>query len=467
MRAMNTMKTIDRQAGFTLIEMLVAMGITLVLVIATLGVFDSATRANEAATQLANMNQNLRVGMNLMVRDFLQTGQGIPTGGIPIPNGLGAGAINRPNPPNWAALTFPVTYTTLPAVAPGAGLGPQNANTLGVATDMVNILYGDATLALVSTNAVPNSQFVAISENGSQITVDPSNPISGVGVNNPIVPGDLILVTSPTGSRIQAVTDVRGQQITFNAGDVFNLNQRGAPSGSILDLRIGGVFPANTFTAIRVNMISYYLNTTARLRIPRLMRQYNFQPARSVAEVIENVQLSYDFVDGVTNPTDQKTVPVGLSENQIRKVNLFLSGRSDQLYSLNQQYFRNSLETQVSLRSLAFINQYKSASAEENRDEEYVHDEPPKEDKRARHRPGYGDAHPAAAFIPDGGLYHAGDDRPGHQRDRSRPDRRVLRGLWRNGKNDRGSRHPFQRQLRSERRPGKRPGGHPPGVPRY
>ena len=348
----------NKQSGFSLIEMLVAMGITLVLVMATLSVFDSATRANEAGTQLANMNQNLRVGMNLMARDLLQTGQGIPTGGIPIPNGVGTTLINRPNPPNWAALTFPATYITLPSVAPGAGLGPQNANTLGVATDMVNILYSDATLPLVSTAAPPNSQFVSISANGSQITVNAANPINGAGVNNPIVAGDLIMVTSPTGSRVQCVTGVAGQVITFNAGDVFNLNQRGAPNGSILDLRVGGVFPVNTFTALRIDMFTYYLNTTARARIPRLMRQYNFQVARSVAEVIENLQLAYDFVDGVTNPTDQKTVPAGLSESQIRKVNLFLAGRSDQVYSANQQYFRNSLETQISLRSLSFFNQY-------------------------------------------------------------------------------------------------------------
>jgi prepilin-type N-terminal cleavage/methylation domain-containing protein len=348
----------NNQSGFTLIEMLVALGITLVLVIATLSVFDSATRANEAGTQLANMNQNLRVGMNLLARDFLQTGQGIPIGGIPIPNGVGTTLINRPNPPNWPALTFPATYVTLPSVAPGAALGPQNANTLGVATDMVNIIYADQTLPIVSTNAPPNSQFVSISANGSQVTVDPSNPISGAGVNNPIVPGDLIMLTNPVGSRIQCVTGVAGQVITFNAGDLFNLNQRGAPNGSLIDLRVGATFPANTFTALRVNMYSYYLNTTARARIPRLMRQYNFQAARSVAEVIENLQLSYDFVDGVTNPTDQKTVPAGLSESQIRKVNLFLGGRSDQVYSANQQYFRNSLETQISLRSLAFVNQY-------------------------------------------------------------------------------------------------------------
>ena len=360
---MRATKKMNRQSGFTLIEMLVAMAITLVLVLATLSVFDSATRANEASAQLANMNQNLRTGMNLMVRDFLQTGQGIPTGGIPIPNGVGVAPINRPYPPP-ALLTFPVNYVVMPAVVPGSALGPNNANTLGAATDIVTVLYADATLLLVDTSGPPkpaSAAWISISPNGSQITIDAANPITGAGVNNPIVAGDIIMVTNPTGSRLQVVTGVAGQVITFNAGDVFNLNQRGAPAGSILDLRNAGCgcFPASTFTALRVNMYTYYLDTTIRARIPRLMRQYNFRAARSVAEVIENLQISYDFVDGVTNPTNQSTVPVGLTENQIRKVNLAMSGRSDQVYSLNQQYFRNSLATQISLRSMSFFDQYR------------------------------------------------------------------------------------------------------------
>ena len=34
--------------------------------------------------------------MSLMVRDFIQTGQGIPAGGIPMPTGLGSVAVRRP-----------------------------------------------------------------------------------------------------------------------------------------------------------------------------------------------------------------------------------------------------------------------------------------------------------------------------------------------------------------------------------
>jgi hypothetical protein len=312
------------------------------------------------------MNQNLRSGMNLMLRDLLQTGQGIPTGGIPIPNGAGTTPLNRPSKMPPGTLTFPITYTFMPAVTPGPALGPNDVNTLNYPTDIITILYADANLPLVSGAAPPSSQWVVMSANGAQMTVDAANPITGAGVNNPIARGDIIMITCPQGNRIQTVTDVNGQVITFatGAGDNFQLNQRGAPNGSVMDLiaTCGAPQPptASPYTAVRLIMYTYYLDTTARLRIPRLMRQYNFQQARAVAEVIENLQLSYDLVGGPagTPQIDVKQVPVGMTENQIRKVTLFMAGRSDQLYSSNQQYFRNSFETQVSLRSLSFFDKY-------------------------------------------------------------------------------------------------------------
>lgn len=340
----------NKEAGFTLIELLVAMAILLVVVAASLSMFTDGLRANQAGSQLANMNENLRAGMNLMVRDLLQAGQGIPIGGIPIPSGDGTTPVNRPSTP--AAIlnyTNPVIYTSLPAVTPGQDLGP---NLLGNLTDIISILFMDNTLALNQT-LLP-----AMAANGSTITVDPGTPIGGA---NPVLPGDLIMITGPTGTRVQAVTAVAGQVISFARNDAFNLNQRGAPAGagSVLDLQIGGVFPANTYTATRVFLITYYLDNTIDPQTPRLMRQINLNPSRAVAEVLENLQVTYDFVDGVTNPTNQPSVPPGLSVNQIRKVNLFLAARSDSKYTPTNQYFRNSVGTQVSLRSLSFVDRYR------------------------------------------------------------------------------------------------------------
>jgi len=78
-----------REQGFSLIELMVAMAVTLIIVAATLGLFQTALRTNESSTELSNMNGNLRSAMNLISRDLLQAGQGIPTGGVAIPAGGG------------------------------------------------------------------------------------------------------------------------------------------------------------------------------------------------------------------------------------------------------------------------------------------------------------------------------------------------------------------------------------------
>ena len=84
---------------------------------------------------------------------------------------------------------------------------------------------------------------------------------------------------------------------------------------------------------------------------------------------VENLQITYDIADGVTNPANVRMTeadlngtgacaPRSCSPNQIRKVNLLLSGRSERPSRVSQQFFHNTLTTQVSLRSLAFVDRY-------------------------------------------------------------------------------------------------------------
>ena len=90
----------------------------------------------------------------------------------------------------------------------------------------------------------------------------------------------------------------------------------------------------------------------------------------AVAFNIEGLQFTYDLADGVTNPANVRMVAADLngtgrcapndcSPNQIRKLNVLLAGRSANRLSATQQFFRNSLVTQVSLRSLAFVDRYR------------------------------------------------------------------------------------------------------------
>src|SRR5712664_2088668 len=152
-----------KKSGFTLVEIMVAMAVTMIALGAAVLLLRDSTRANSNVTQTADMSDNLRAGLNLIVQDLIQTGTGIPTGGISIPNTVNAtgcnigGPVNRPpavlnltfQGPNSANLACNVI---LPAIEPGNNLGPAITSpdgTSGPRTDVLTIMYADNTLAMV------------------------------------------------------------------------------------------------------------------------------------------------------------------------------------------------------------------------------------------------------------------------------------------------------------------------------
>jgi prepilin-type N-terminal cleavage/methylation domain-containing protein len=368
-----------RQFGFTLIEFMIAMGITLVALAATMLAFKDATNTNQSVTLKSDLSDNLRAGVNLIEQDLIQAGTGIPTAGIPIPYtpgppsclGSGGAPINRPN--LTGGLTFPVCNVSLNAVQPGWQLGPPITSpdsTPGANTDLVTILYVDNTLALnarmVNEPAVagnPGCPAGSITNNGQTVTFDSTciafSP-TGVQINA----GDLIMFSNAKGNAIQEVTSVSGQTLRFAAGDGLNLNGRSDPQGTMTQLENttnagtpNGTFPPTTAT--RIWMTTYYLdNVTDPLHV-RLIRRVNWNPGQPVGETIENLQFKYNFVDGVANPSGQPSIPTGQSESQIRSVDIILGARSTNAWGQNHTYLRSNFMTQVSLRSMAYVNRYK------------------------------------------------------------------------------------------------------------
>jgi type IV pilus assembly protein PilW len=69
-----------KTAGFTLIELLVSMAIGLVVIAAVAGTFTAQTRQNSAEEQIAQMQQNVRGALDLMLREIQMAGYK-PAGG--------------------------------------------------------------------------------------------------------------------------------------------------------------------------------------------------------------------------------------------------------------------------------------------------------------------------------------------------------------------------------------------------
>ncbi len=402
------------ERGFTLIELLVTMAITTVILGATMMAMNNATSATNTATQLGDLNNSLRTAMDLMVRDMLQVGQGLPSGrSILIPNGTNSMTMQLPGPvgsdyymdgPSFCPPHPPDDIDTvceaIQAVIPGPARGPAVSDD-GNPTDMITTLAADSVFDTID--------LIAFATDGRSVTValpcasSTACPTTGQGPNgrrisdNPDVdndnirPGDLIMLVKGSSSALVEVSTVAGQQINFANSDALRLNQTTAADGTALELR--NTAPVDQLpnpqttppqylissTASRIRMISYYLDVTTDPKHPRLVRRINngglwndFDNSNGtvVAFDIEDLQFTYDLSDGVTNPANVKMndadmngtgacAPSPCYPNQIRKINILLAGHSRLPRKGSNQYFRSRLMTQVSLRSLAFVDRYR------------------------------------------------------------------------------------------------------------
>jgi prepilin-type N-terminal cleavage/methylation domain-containing protein len=354
------MRPLSRSDGFTLVELLISTTILLLALGGAVTTFKNALSVNQTGTQTADANQNLRAGTNLLVRDLLQAARGIPTGGIPIPSGAGATTINRPSPPGKAYTFDNVNSTALPALTSGYGLGPVID---GEATDIITMIMTDTLLpTLTFNNGVANQSTLAA--DGSSLTIGSASPgwLTGTPAQGipAVAAGDLMWLTNASASTLQTVTSVDATHAYFanTAADLFNFNQPGAAAGSITQL-----LPPIQGTAIRLLMYTYYVDAITTPGTPRLTKVLNYNAPTALAGVVEDLNITYDMVDGVTNPINMTYLPqpfgaITEAPNLIRKVNLHVGVRSDQKTSMQNDYMRNHLSTVVSIRSLAFVNRY-------------------------------------------------------------------------------------------------------------
>lgn len=366
-------------AGFSLVEMLVALGLFTVVMGATMAGLADVMRGNELVMTISSMNGALRAGVDVMIRDLLQAGSGLPSSHtVSIPSGVGSVPVRIPGPPGTAFATA-VGDLVLPAVIPRAGLGPQID---GINTDVLTVLMADNTFLEVGLTAVA----------ASQVTIA-AGPNLGAGVDR-IVTGQLMLISKGSFNTLVQVTgiDPVTRIMTFANGDSLNLNQSGAANGNLPALNAEDpvndpatplVDEAAAASRIsRMRMITYYLDNVADPLHPRLVRRVNngsnpgdeitFDNTRGTAVAVDafNLQFTYDINNGAGNPggvemtvADQGAggacAPNACGPTQIRKVNLRLMTRAPNRVSGSTTYLNNSLESQVSLRAMAFVDRYR------------------------------------------------------------------------------------------------------------
>jgi prepilin-type N-terminal cleavage/methylation domain-containing protein len=347
------------EKGFTLVELLVAMAVTVIILGGALLLFSNSIQTSNLTLKRSEVETEARAALNQISRDLSQAGTGVPLNGIAIPS-VGTGGAN----PNFACdatqcytgLDAAYTQGLLYKVTPGNTIGP----TISEPSDAIKIVYVDPTLNWAAFQAA------TIAVNGSSLTMPAATAPAVTDPAVGITPGDVILLQNVYGSAVGVVTAVGGQTITFG-GDALNINQVAAPAGNIKSLATPGSNPV-TYPAIQVSrlmMVTYFIQTFVGANGPdaRLMRQLGSHPPVPVAEHIEDLKFTYDVVDPITNaltansPDAVTGNPPVSQPNQIRKININVTSKAIRK-DVGGQVQRINLTTSVGPRNLSFRDRY-------------------------------------------------------------------------------------------------------------
>ncbi|MEW6730634.1 MAG: prepilin-type N-terminal cleavage/methylation domain-containing protein [Acidobacteriota bacterium] len=210
------------EAGITLVELLIAMALTLILIGPLLSFLRAAQVSRSAAIRLTDIEQNARAAMLAISRDIQNAGYNF----APRVN-LGASAIMRP-------LVVPSGVTELTPIIPG-----NNVNLIRGAnwapSSPVMSRTDQITLVSVSqsfNNGLPLSGTLTINNSASRFTYN-----SDATFNNLYV-GDFVLLSSGQIFAIGVVTAISGNQIVLDnnaTNDPYGINQAPAGPISLLD----------------------------------------------------------------------------------------------------------------------------------------------------------------------------------------------------------------------------------------
>ena len=292
--------TAARQAGYTMAEVLVATALSGVILAGAVYMFGQSVDISTIATLRGDMQQNARVAINLIFRDLLVAGTGLPAGGVQLPYGAGiltpqlgcdqaSGCWVNPGGTGLNTSTTPLNFTQtvngattswMYWINPQDGQGPQIAqpNTpLGssvdhdpwpatsgaivtVPTDVITIVYKDNNYPVnwnpsggacggsgTCASGGPLNQFavtsISITGSPTTVTFDPGTNPSPYDAAYGLNAGDVLFFNNSNGTAVATVTNApTNNTITLGTtGDSLNFNTVMYPSGGTPALGIGGL----------------------------------------------------------------------------------------------------------------------------------------------------------------------------------------------------------------------------------
>ncbi|HEV7890791.1 MAG TPA: prepilin-type N-terminal cleavage/methylation domain-containing protein [Pyrinomonadaceae bacterium] len=285
------MQRSPREAGFSLVELMIAMGVMIALTAVVMTYTTDSIRIATATNEMTEAQQSLRAAQDFIARDLVAVGDGMED--IKAPRLTKAFLNNHLTkaPATDTNNTLGVLGVVTSDDQVPAGTTVPNESLAGIITlltgsDRLTIMKmdpefnGGATISLAAGT---------VTNNGQTVTLPPNTNMTQFALN------DIYFFTSGDGSAFGAVTgvDAATRVLSFTAGDRYGINQ--GVTTSPINVVVGKGTKAASM--MRMLVTSYFVDSTGLL----IRRVFGVGGGKGladtvVAEHVVNLQFRY-FLD--------------------------------------------------------------------------------------------------------------------------------------------------------------------------
>ena len=340
MQASNTERN---EKGFSLIEVMVAMGVMLVVSGAVFSLMQHSIKISAATYELTEAQESLRTAQEYINRDLMNAGDGLKSlNNITVPQNFVTNYLTR-NPilasPGVANLSILTTDNDVPAGTTVLGTNPAvTIRSTPLLTDRQTIMEIDSNFGAPVTPAAINSA-------GTAVTILPADVAR-------FATGEVYFISSSAGSTFGQITNITGvgtatPALLFATGDSLGLN------GRISVISANGTLPASI---VRMKIIHYFVDANGLLT----RRVFGVRNAAytdsTIAEHVVSVQFVYslDMRDSNGNVVQPVTaLTTSQQELAVRQVEVTVTVETTHALHHGQRE-RLSMNTSTSVRNMQF-----------------------------------------------------------------------------------------------------------------
>jgi prepilin-type N-terminal cleavage/methylation domain-containing protein len=240
-----------RSAGFSLIELMITLLVTSVLLLAVLATFDFNSRVSRVQTNVADMQQSLRVSQQEMVRWARMTGRGGLPSADPVQNVFPPTGIATRVDDNVAAGTRIIAGDKLTAVVEGTDV----LTVRGVfSSPLYQLNYTDPATFTVTAGATPTGTVIVNDASVRGVPQDLTALKQAIDQNT----SEALLLVGPVDD-LYAVVELLPATSSYDTHSVhLSFRTSGTLGSQYVKLSAGGAYPAGLKSVNYIGLLEEY-----------------------------------------------------------------------------------------------------------------------------------------------------------------------------------------------------------------